>query len=265
MSYPVISEAFRLEVHVMAARNDSFEDWKWGVYGVLCANKHDEDVASLLFYNTRFTIYPTGAFIGFEGVQPGSPAGIQDYIMGPVARVQFGFPSSNVPVLTPMWYNEYGNLVPYDTGYGSAPPELVDSELVSNLDFSTSDPGTVAFTTNNDIWSAANHFAGLSYNWYYSQTGPMPGGSTTKSVSLSYTANAGPVNYSGTQTFPLLDYQYYNTTYPPNQDWAFVYVDIAPVPIPNASSGPKPGTTYSRIKVTSGQFNHTAAQFFEYA
>lgn len=257
MSYPIVAEAFAFGIHVMAGRNDYFSDnyTKYGVHGLLCDNANDVQAASL--GTTRFAIWPTGAFVTFENAELTYPnATYQDYVIGPAAKATFGRPSSDVVTTGVIGYDDYGNEIIGE----------IHSESVSNLDFSASDPYTVAFTSDYyGTYSTANHSAGLQYSWSNYQTGPMPGGSTSKSVSLNYTANAGPVSYSGTRNFALLDYQYYDTVYPPNQDLFFVAVDMNSVPIPNAGSGRKPNTSLTSVKVTSGQFNHTAAQFFEYA
>lgn len=257
MSYPIVTEAFAFVIHVMAGRNDYFPDnyTKYGVHGLLCDNANDVQAASL--GTQRFVILPTGAFAAFENNELAyTDVTYQDYAIGPVAKATFGRPSSDEITTGVIGYDDYGNEIIGE----------IHSEGVSNLDFSASDPYTVAFTSDYyGTFAYANHSAGLSYNWLNFQGGPMPGGSTTKSVSLNYTAYAGPVSYSGTRSFSLLDYQYYDTVYPPNQDWSFVYVDMNPVPIANAGSGRKPDTTFTSTKVTSGQFNHTAAQFFEYA
>jgi hypothetical protein len=266
MSYPVIREHFRITCHVMAARNlqsnDPSYDWKYSTHGMLFLSGLSEQYGTSMQF---IGIEEVGPFRAFEGEYPGIPSGVTDVIIGNVARATVGFPSGSVQTLEDRWYDEYGDIVDYDAGYGDAPSVLVSSEPASNLDLSGSDEYSVGFTTDNYILAYANALAGLSYSWIATQSGPMPAGSTTKSVSISYEANAGQVNFSATENFPLLDYQYYSTSDVGADQYNYVYANVPPTPIPNANSGAKPGTTYLNSKVTSGQFNHTAAQFFHYA
>jgi hypothetical protein len=239
----------------MAGRNDLFPNNidKYEVHGLLCDNEHDVYAVMSLYWDTRFDVQSTGAFNGFENDNATYPnANYIDYVTGPAAKATFGRPSSNVQSTGVIGQDEWGGDI-----YGT-----INTEPVSNLDFSASDPCTVAVTSSLTWYTSANHFANLRYSWFYNQMGPISGGSTSKFHSLSYEANAGPVSYSATRNFPLLDTQYYDTYYPPNEDYFFVYVNIEPVNIPNAGSGAKPNTTFNRVRVTSGQFNHTTDQFF---
>jgi hypothetical protein len=240
MSYPIVTEGFKIAIHVMAQFNDWYYDnyYKYGVHGLLCDNAHDVDFM-VSGYTERFEIFQTGAFQTFENNNfTDDDTLFQDIVVGPAAKATFGRPSSNVIT------------------------EGFNSEPVSNLDFSASGDYTLAFTPIGSQRTSANHSASVfGASWNNWQQGPMPGGSTTKSVSLNYTSSAGPVSYSSTKTFPLIDYQYYDTSFPPVAEQFFVYANGSQT-IPN--SGPAM-TNVTYVRQTSGQFNHTAEQFFEYA
>jgi hypothetical protein len=227
MNQSIITEAFLLTIHVMAQRPDWSNYNQDFVRGHLCDNQNDVD--AMVSGTGRFSIRSVGALSQFENNSYSyDNVSVQDYVSGPVAKARFGRPSSNVETIGIVSVDEWGNDV-----YGT-----IHSQGVSNLDFSDSEPYTLA-VTSPDIYSVANHFAGgigLTYSWYYAQQGPMPSGSTTKAISVSYVSgSAVPINYSATHSFPLLDYEYYDTTYPPNMDAYTVYVNVPSVTIPNSA------------------------------
>ena len=250
MNPSILTEAFLLTIHVMAQRPDYVNYNQNFVYGHLCDNQADVD--AMMSGTGRFSIRPVGALSQFENNEYSyENVSIQDDVSGPAAKARFGRPSSDIVTTGVVGVDDYGNDI-----YGT-----IHSEGVSNLDFSDSQPYTLA-VTSPDIYSIANHFVGMTYSWYYAQRGPMPPGSTSKSISVSYrSASGAPVSYSATYSFPLLDYEYYNTTYPPNMGYYTVYVDVPPVAIPNAgfASSQYP---YIKTTVTSGQFTNTIDQFF---
>lgn len=252
MNPSILTEAFLLTIQVMAQRPD-YVNYGQFVRGHLCDNQADMD--AMMQGTGRFSIRPVGALSQFENNETSyDNVSIQDYVSGPVAKARFGRPSSNVETWGVVGVDDFGNDI-----YGT-----INTEKASNLDFSESDPNTLA-VTSPEIMAIANHFAGgigLTYSWYYAQQGDMPSGSTSKAISLSYVSGNGtPINYSATHSFPLLDYEYYDTTYPPNSDYHTVYVNVPSTTVPD-SAFRRSQYPYIKTTVTSGQFSNTIDQFF---
>jgi hypothetical protein len=262
MSLSIITEGFLIECHVMASINP-LSDQAYGENGMLFYDSDSENwwtSGTSINQSTyrpyaRVTVRPTGSFNSFKGNDPNYEPSFQDSCVGPAARAQIGFPSSNVITQVPASVDFNGNVTP---------AYFTNSQAPSNLDLSDSGPGTIAFTRHG-ITSFAEANDGIIYNNFYSQYGEMPAGSTQMNCSGSFTNNSNnTITYNFPASFPLLDYESYSpwasdSSKAFNSVWISAYQNALVV---------SPGAIMyynSRQRVHSGQFSNSAEQFFQNA
>jgi hypothetical protein len=263
-----VAAGFSITCHVMANAY-AYYDYPVTPSGILWDMEAMNAWQMKDFYNlARVKVAGTGAFVAFLPEYPTPPPPYRQQVTsGPVARAEIGYPSSDTITIEARYYDEYGNIVNYDMGYGQAPYASVHSQHPSSLDLSASGTNTVAFTQNG-IWSVANAGDVIRYSWAHEQAGPMPAGQTTKNLSGSGTDSGGnAVSWNYTPVFPLLDYELFSP-------WLLPYAaETHTVSVqgydgftgPLTSSGWRIPPNPVLIHTTSGQFTNEPAEFFSYA
>ncbi len=264
----VVTAGFSITCHVMA-NVYIYYDYAVVPDGILWDLETKNSWIEKMFLNlARINLWGTGAFVAFTPLEPQPPPPHRQKVTsGPVAKATIGYPSSDTVTIEARYYDENGNIINYDAGYGQAPYASVHSEQPSSLDLSSSGPNTIAFTQNG-IWSVANANDVIRYSWGHEQAGPMPAGQTSINlVGSGLDQGTNPVSWNYTAVFPLLDYESFSPwVLPEAAETHTVAIEgypqfTGPVTTFGWTIPPTPITTHT----TSGQFSNEPAEFFSYA